>query len=292
VCLIIQRPAHAKLDFEKFKTAVENNPDGFGISAAEGFGGLITIRDVSKWKTDELFKLVDEEFIDVPLLVHLRYTTAGATNLRNAHPFPVLEYEADGVDLRMAHNGTLAAYKSNTDESDTRRFVRTFVRPLFKRLIKGMDIEQILKDDFTKQLLETQLTGSSVLSFIDGFGNMLNVNDLKNGGFYDEQGVYFSNKYSFDDWHRKPSWPTYQYKNPAPVTVFTPSTNYTQTKHAEDTRVQRFSDKYDLDGLHECLSLDKESIDTIVKDHPGDATLLIMELLEQYETLSRKKSVN
>jgi hypothetical protein len=269
VCLIIQRPAHAKLDFEKFKTAVENNPDGFGISAAEGFGELITIRDVSKWKTDELFKLVDEEFIDVPLLVHLRYTTAGATNLRNAHPFPVLEYATDGVDLRMAHNGTLAAYKSNTDESDTRRFVRTFVRPLFKRLIKGMDIEQILKDDFTK--------------------------DLKNGGFYDEQGVYFSNKYSFDDWHRKPAytqWPTHQYKNPAPVTVFTPSTNYKQTSHAEDTRVQRFSEKYDLDGLHECLSLDKGSIDTIVKDHPGDATLLIMELLEQYETLSRKKSVN
>lgn len=283
MCLIIQRPANKPLDFEDFKVALLNNPDGFGLSASDGCGRLETIRDHTQQDPDYLYKLVQEEFLDADILLHLRFTTAGDTTLRNAHPFPILEYSKDGVDLRMAHNGTLPLYKGNTTESDTRRFVKGFVRPLFKRLIKGFDIEEILKDSFVEKLIDTNLTTQSVVSFIDGFGGVLNVNKTGNGGFFDDHGVYFSNKYSFDEDHRKPVTNYYQAGYP------TGSSNYKggsvvpyvhkKENHALDTKTELFTKKYDLTDLSDLISFDDETLLELVETEPEDTVLLIKELL-------------
>lgn len=306
MCLIIQRPANKELDFEKFKTAVDNNPDGWGLSASLGDGELQTIRTPEKTDPEAIYRMVQEEFSDVPVLLHLRYTTAGKTILRNAHPFPILEKETDGIDLRMAHNGTLSKYKPKAgDESDTRVFVRNFVRPLFKRLRRAYSVEELLKDRFVHDLIDDQLSAMSVVSFIDGDGNVLNVNHDGNGGFY-EDGVYYSNKYSFDPLHRE-DWSMHgyggsykpgnyannhqasNYSGPKSGTVLTPpppkpGSNSVKagvaslpSNHAKDTKVTKFTDRFDL-GNEDLLEISDDLIDIIVDDHPDEAKLLIKEL--------------
>ena len=217
MCIIIQRDPGVEIDFEsRFKPAVINNPDGWGVSIPDGNGRLQTIKElVDKPDPEDLYRFVQEELIEDKVMLHLRYTTAGDTSMRNLHPFPVLEYSKDGVDLRMAHNGTIHKYKHaiNSEmkwESDTRNFVRTFVRPLFKRLIRGWDTEEILSDPFVYNLLDEILPAMSVLSFIDGYGNTLQVNPKGNGGDYEEEGkLWYSNKYSFNPKHRVPATSNY-----------------------------------------------------------------------------------
>lgn len=285
MCLIIQRPANTALDYDKFETAVMNNGDGWGFSAATGEGELYTFRDHNKWDAKDIYKVIQEDFKDVPVLVHLRFTTAGKTILRNAHPFPILEKRTHGIDIRMAHNGTLHKYKGNTVESDTRRFVKGYVRPLFERLIQyyGDEPQDILCDPFVEKFLDAELTGGSVLSFIDGYGNTLNVNEAGNGGFH-ENNVYYSNKYSFNDTHRVPSKVVYDYTSYYKSTDNPTSSTYkaTDTKvapHAKDTEVVKFTDKYNITKLEDLFNLSDEFISEMVEKFPADTELLIKELL-------------
>ena len=304
MCLIIQKPAGVTLDAAKFKTAVMNNPHGWGLSVPDGEGNLFTLRDVAGGDTDAemLYEYIHDEFKDDKVLIHLRYTTAGETILRNAHPFPILERGADGVDLRMAHNGTLSSYEPkwnapNSWESDTRVFTRQLVRPLMKRLILGRSSETVLADPFTNTILDNHLTAMSVLSFIDGNGNTLNVNADGNGGFTDDDGTWFSNSYSFDEDHRKP----YKYTNRAtgvgsstvgkPQTTTTSGTKSTYTvttTTGTDCDVKKFTAKYDIGMKDDLYLLSDEAIEMLVDDEPEDAVLLIKELLYDLYEADRK----
>jgi hypothetical protein len=277
MCLIIDRPANKGLDFEKFKTAVLNNPHGYGISAAHGDGKLTTLRSHIEPDPEKLFKFIEDEFFEQDTLIHLRYTTVGKTILRNAHPFPILEYDTDGVDLRMAHNGTLYSYKEKNGLSDTRQFAAEFVRPLFKRMRRGFEIEEILEDEWVYEQLNDKLPAKSVLCFIDGYGNSLRVNADGNGG-KEEDDVYYSNVYSFDPNHRVSNVRTVQKGG-----YWGNQTNTTPKPHAEDTKVTRFTDKFGITEDEFC-EINDPFIEELVDQHPEDAKLLIKELLFFYET--------
>lgn len=301
MCLIIQRDPKVKLPFEKFKTAVLNNPDGWGMSYPDEDGKLITLRNPEKPNVDKLFRLIDEELFDKQLLVHLRYTTAGETVLRNAHPFPILERGADGIDLRMAHNGTISKWvEHRSDESDTRRFVRGFVRPLFKRLIRGNDLEDLLTDPFVVGILEDQLPKASVLSFIDGVGNTLNVNATGNGG-KQEEGVYYSNTYSFNPKHREPTsynnsrgdsgWYSYpSYGSPKPKQE--PKQDLRHADHAKDTDATRLTEVFELPDIEALYDLDDDSIKTLISKCPDETFMLIAELLEAHQKQGEELNEN
>jgi len=311
MCIIFQREPNFEINKEAWDSAVLNNPDGWGISVANGDGSLLTMRS-DLTADDDLYEMLHDEFLENKVMIHLRYTTAGATSLRNAHPFPILEREVDGVDLRMAHNGTISAYKpgfkdDNAWESDTRVFVRTYVRPLFKRLIKGMDIEDILTDPFVYDLLDSKLSTLSVLSFIDGFGNTLEVNPLGNGGKYSE-GLWYSNEYSFDPLHRKPTYSNwgqqgwgygrtygddgyddwmYNPRKDAPGNgTTTPTTGSCSSgslagvdnKIGEDMQQKLFTEEYDVD-VDDLFDLTDDTIDTMCVDDPSMSASLIRELL-------------
>lgn len=308
MCVIVMREPNVTLDADKFKTLVMNNPHGWGISVPDGEGNLITVRDVAGGDTnaEELYEWINDEFAKDKIMLHLRYTTAGDTILRNAHPFPILEKSADGVDLRMAHNGTLSAYepKWNADnkwESDTRVFTRNFVRPLLKRLIIGRSSAEVLNDYFTEELLDTQLTAMSVITLLDGHGNSLIVNKDGNGGFTDEDGTYFSNKYSFDADHRKPKTYTYGKTNyggasstagkPQPTQgTGTKSTTTTGGTGFTDCNVKKFTEEYDVGMLDDLFLLSDEAIELLVDEEPEDAVLLIKELLFKLYENDRKLS--
>jgi len=291
MCLIIQRDANKEIPYQKLALAIENNPDGFGLSVPEGSGKLYTMRSKDMPDAEELWNLLHKDLKGEKLMLHLRYTTAGATNLRNAHPFPILTMKEDGVDLRMAHNGTLSKYTNQRgDESDTRRFTRMYVRPLFKRLTKAYSLQEVMDDDFTQYLLDDQLSAASVLSFIDGNGNTMVVNAKGNGGF-EEDGIYYSNKYSFEKDYRAPSyykgygsaWAGYG-NNTTTTTKKDDARNDNVTtmkprEHAKDTQVTMFSETYDLKDWRELFDITDDTIDWLVYNDVDTARSLISELL-------------
>ena len=297
MCLIIQRKPKFEIPFSKFESAILNNPDGYGLTY-QGDKGLEVFRTPAKPDPDKLYRLINEELIDKDLMVHLRYTTAGATNLRNAHPFPILEKSKDGVDLRMCHNGTLGKYKmlAKGDESDTRAFVKEYVRPLFKRMAKGMAPEELLTDPFLKHILEDQLTAASVLTFMDSEGNTLICNETGNGGKQEDEW-YYSNTYSFNPSHRvtvpvgKPqgvigmgkSLMTMKHGGSSTYKGVTGSNSNNGSRFAQDCNTLKFTDKFNLGNIRETLSFTDETIDAIITK--GSADLLIKELMLEIHEL-------
>lgn len=281
MCLIIEREPNFEIPYEKFKSAVINNPHGYGLSFPDD-KGLTVFKTPDEPDPEKLYRLVNEELKDKKLLLHLRYTTVGETSMRNAHPFPILEKKSDGIDLRMAHNGTLSKYRPSgtSTESDTRVFVKTFVRPLFKRMVKAMGPEEVLQDTFLKTLLEDQLTSASVLTFLDNNGNSLVCNETGNGGKR-EDGWYYSNTYSFNPKHREPTPPKKYYP---PVTYSTGSVQ-------KDSDTKRFTERYDMKSIYDSLEFSDELIAKISKK-PYEACLLIKELLETLYKTKGNHNVN
>ena len=275
MCLILTRQPNFEIPYAKFETAILNNPDGYGL-CYPGDKGLEVLRTPVEPDPEKLYRLINEELKEKDLMVHLRYTTVGATNLRNAHPFPILEKATDGIDLRMAHNGTLGKFKTmaGKGESDTRAFVRKYVRPLFKRLARGMEPEELLADPFLKQLLEDQLTAASVLTFMDSEGNSLICNEEGNGG-KKEPEWYYSNTYSFNKSHRvapsskgsSVSYPSQQSGTTTPVGF------------AKDCKQPLFTKKHNLPHIRDTYKLTDTTIESLVVNDKKDAELLIKELI-------------
>ena len=285
MCLILEREPHFELPYEKFKTAIENNPHGYGLSFPDD-KGLTVFRTHKEPDPDKLYRIVNEELIDKKLMLHLRYTTVGKTILRNSHPFPVLERATDGIDLRMAHNGTLNKYRpgKESSESDTRVFVREYVRPLFKRMAKAIDPEELLQDSFIKKLLEDQLTAASVLTFIDGKGNSLICNETGNGGKKEDKW-YYSNTYSFNPTHRAVPKSNAVYSTSG-------STSATTNKFS-DCRTQKFTDRYGMDRIEDVFNFSDALIEQIA-EKPKESELLIKELIAELSIskLKEKKNVH
>jgi len=313
MCIIIYRPRNVELDYRDFETCVMNNPDGFGFCVPDGDGMLYTQRSADTPDPKELWDLLHGEFKKEDVLIHLRYTTAGETVVRNAHPFPVMEKAKHGVDMRMMHNGTLSKYKPsnaavNKWESDTRVFTREFLRPVVQRMALAIGAENVADDNLTEYLIDDQLTASSVVVLMDGNGRMTFVNALGNGGFFDTKGCYFSNKYSFDAGHRTTqSYPTrhvtptkvdsfwdddHDYNDWAKPKVLAPpakdkgdSMSDVNTTKFSDT----FSDEFGIDGLEDMLTISDETIAELVKD-PEASSSFIKEMLcnayELYQTVS------
>lgn len=282
MCQIIIREPSFEIPYAKFEASIKNNPDGYGLVYPDD-DGLFVFRSAKEADAEKLYRLINEELSDKKLMLHLRYTTAGETSLRNAHPFPILEKKKDGIDLRMAHNGTLGKYKkTGSKDSDTRLFVRDYVRPLFKRLCRGMEPEKLLKDEFVKKILEDQLTAASVLTFMDSEGNTLICNETGNGGKKEDKW-YYSNTYSFNKSHREPANTTYfsGYSNLSGV-----RTKNTTKKDSPMRAPRKFTTRFAVKDTSDLLLLADETIEAISKV-PDVAECLIKELL--YELYKEKQ---
>lgn len=284
MCIIIEREPHFEIPYKKFETAILNNPHGYGLSFPDD-NGLSVFRTPEEPDPEKLYRLVNEELSEKKIMLHLRYTTVGETNLRNAHPFPILEKNKDGIDLRMAHNGTLGKYRpvSTSQESDTRVFVREYVRPLFKRMCKAMEPEELLTDPFLKKLLEDQLTKSSVLTFLDNQGNSLVCNETGNGGKREDKW-YYSNSYSFDPKHRVPST-TVSYL-PPPGSMGT-----SKPDKFSDCKVDRFTKRYDMESITDTFTFSDDTIEEICKK-PQESQLLVKELIAELKASKEKEPKN
>ena len=131
MCIIIHKPKGKKLDEEKFRFAWESNDDGAGWCFVRG-GKLIIRKGVHD--VDDAWKGIKKDIKEngnPQMLIHLRYTTRGATDDENCHPFPIR-----GHGVAMMHNGTIhkigVPANSTTGRSDSRIFAEDML-PNFKR---------------------------------------------------------------------------------------------------------------------------------------------------------------
>lgn len=121
MCIAIFKPRKTQPDWDSYRAAYDNNPDGWGFAAARD-GKLIVKKGVSSFNN---FKKKFYEFRHSPALVHFRIRTSGDINDRNCHPFMV------SPDLAVIHNGMLDI-QCNVDAkmSDTWHFVTQVLRPI------------------------------------------------------------------------------------------------------------------------------------------------------------------
>ena len=293
MCLIIHKPAGKLVPAHHLRTAIRNNPHGWGLYAAND-GEFCLLRSAAKADVEQTIQYLNEEFAEEDVLFHLRYNTRGKTSLRNAHPFPILEYKTDGVDVRMVHNGTISAYGKG-DESDTRAFVREFVRPLFKRIVKGLeDPTEILSDPFLVTVLQKGMgTANSVLVFMDNYGNTLKVNEAANKGVV-WSGVYYSNTYSLDPEHREDKeLPNFTATKPALITVGGTTTTTDKEKTGGATTEKKFTEGdwiWGDKGVDEMVFYDYEGYKfkdffKLCNEKPAEAAKLLLKFHQAGESL-------
>jgi len=199
MCVIILRNPGIVLPFDKLETACHVNDDGWGLAIADR--GKIELELGLENDPDTIAKRL-EDAKDLPILLHLRYITVGEKRVENCHPFRILTAAEHGADIVLAHNGTLINYKTPADgASDSKHFADQFVKPLFERVIKFTGPTDLLKDEFTRQLLKNEVGSSSVVTLFDGNGVSHTVNPQHGAEF---PGWWASNTYSFKATHREP----------------------------------------------------------------------------------------
>ena len=99
-------------------TAAQNNPHGYGY-AFMTHDKIITGRGMDAEEVIDRFLRIREGFPDTWAMFHARYTTHGATDKSNCHPFRV----GGDQNIVLAHNGILPIdVPKYEDRSDTRIF--------------------------------------------------------------------------------------------------------------------------------------------------------------------------
>ena len=114
MCVIIDRPAGVPIDEKILKTALNDNPDGWGWMYADN-NELIC-----DWGMDDKDFFESYEYLpkDVHATLHFRWTTHGLTNVLNCHPFLF-----NGDEYAVVHNGVISGVNiKHKDLSDTYHF--------------------------------------------------------------------------------------------------------------------------------------------------------------------------
>ena len=210
MCVIIHRKAGVVIPPEKISSACHVNPDGFGLSVIDR--GLIDTRKIydPKGNNPDIVNKLLEEAIDHDVFLHLRFTTAGAKDPENCHPFQLMTKKDHGYAMMLMHNGTFSDFKDAENKlSDTRMFCDQLVSPLAIKFWKaGVSGDTPLDDPLFVAILEKYTGSYSKLVLYDQDGKVLIVDPGKNGKTF--EGWWASNDYSFNRTHRDPVKPKYQ----------------------------------------------------------------------------------
>jgi hypothetical protein len=213
MCVIIHRLPGIVVPSNKIESACTVNADGFGLAISDR-GKIELIKELNPKGNDpeRILKLL-EDAKDLPVLLHLRFKTVGEINDANCHPFIVTTDDEDGMDIVMAHNGTMSNFNiTGNDFSDSYMFNEMICRPMFERALISPDVdpEAVLDDELIQLVLNEFIPSSSIVSFMDGFGKTLHIHEA-NG--FEHEGWWSSNNYSFNQNHRVKSVTTFQGHN-------------------------------------------------------------------------------
>jgi len=212
MCIIVYKPmGECNPSWKTLKTCFENNPDGCGFMYAENNAVHIHKGFMSWRKFKTAFKPYKNR-TDLPIVMHFRITTNGATSPQNCHPFPLSENVGELKELDfdcnvgIAHNGIISLTSYATKISDTMEFIRKYADCIitsptwYYNANAGKLLGEIIK---SKMLVLSN----------DGHG------EIVGSGWSHEDGVWYSNT-TYMPWTSKylgyvkytPKKDTYTYK--------------------------------------------------------------------------------
>ena len=175
MCIAIYKPAGRNIPRSTLARCWSRHPHGAGFAVPNNQGG-IKIRKSMSWQG--FYKAwAEDAHVDRPMVVHFRYATHGARNIRNCHPHRVSR------DLVMIHNGVIRRMTryATSKKSDTSAFV--------ERVLKDLSVETVYSDGGVRLLQD--YVGNSKLVFLDSAGRPQIVGEEK--GTW-EGGLWYSNK--------------------------------------------------------------------------------------------------
>ena len=175
MCLIIYKPATAKLDLDACYNGMVENHDGVGYMVRVN-GEIIYNKGLWNFK---ILKERIKKYEDFDLGIHFRLKSHGAINTDNCHPFA-------GTGWCLMHNGIISSFGSH-EKSDTAEFTE-FINELFE---EGAPFRQDVYESF--------IGGSKLLFAVEGNEDWVIVNE-KYGHW--EKGCWYSNK-SYTDGFKK-----------------------------------------------------------------------------------------
>lgn len=189
MCLIIHKPAGVSVPEEHIYNAWDNNSDGFGAMWVED--GRVRVTQ-GIWGYERIAKFMHAHR-NREIAVHFRYATAGSVTLQNVHPFKVLDYDRDGEDLWLMHNGTFTFPKPTDGHSDTWLFAQK-LRPVLRKVGTA-----ILHDPIKRARMGEEIAKYNKVLFMSGSGDVMIVN--KTSGV-EINTAWYSNEYSLEGGYR------------------------------------------------------------------------------------------
>lgn len=190
MCLALYKPEKVKLSRAEMKTAFINNPDGAGFATYDREAGCVEIfkgyfEFPEFWDAYQTLTLAERQ----KAMVHFRWTTHGATNYDNCHPFAL----KDGA---LIHNGIIPLEETKGTgshewymtgdsihaASDTRSDTRIFCEDY----IDNMGAHELR---LSRKLIESMIGWSKLVTMHDD-GSVLIFNETD--GHW-RKGVWYSN---------------------------------------------------------------------------------------------------
>lgn len=309
MCQIIHKLKNYSLPFDLINSTCITNPDGFGLMMSDG-SGIYADKGYSGKNNDpqEVMKFL-EEFHNEEVFIHFRFKTKGGVSSEDCHPFRV--YNNFDREVFLMHNGTFSDYGSNT-KVDSQDFGEKVVAPLYETFLKS-GVRNPLQDKMFDQVMHKFINSSSKVVLMDNTGDHTIIN-YRSGDIYEDKDnevkFWVSNLYSFNKYHRNTTHTTYYYggkggsyngttpfsastkgtASTAVVPIGTPNSAHT-TQHGNNsvkevgsvpkrTATESYwKDILKLDSIDDILDMTNEDIGELVDLEPGNAKLLIKDLI-------------
>lgn len=201
MCVILELKPNTDFPFEDLKTACQINKDGWGLLVHDrGKLELSNGFDPKGNNAEDIARILEDTKSQHRML-HLRFSTAGAKNIENCHPFQVLNKTDHGLDLYFMHNGTLYDFtKSMEGFSDSYAFNEKILKPLVSSARYCFGPEYLAQTYLKYSLRE--MKGNGVFAFFDSEGNTLKIENSECWS-NKENTVWASNSYSFARSHAR-----------------------------------------------------------------------------------------
>lgn len=280
MCIIFFNENGVAYDESELRRARARNSDGCGVMWFED-GMVKTMKGM--WTADELVNHM-RDFVGVPHALHLRFATHGAAVPALCHPFRMSPEDMDGVYLM--HNGVMyeQGLRAASDESDTLVFARDCAE-----LASEHGSTDILFEDEMVAGLETVVGSDRVIYFRDdGSYQILNPD---NWFVDDETGIWYSNRYSVNEYSYKSGYGSYGSGHGYRYTSNTPTISPSKSAK-ESALVFATEETIDLSEEHgtscvcaECLDWASYDAEYLIEDDDTDEdTELDLSSLNQLDT--------
>jgi len=153
MCLILHKPAGARVPGELIDAAVAFNRDGWGLMGFRADGTEVIERHLQVDAERIQRRLRDLE--DAELCLHLRLRTRGSDDADNGHPIKVSDR------FHLMHNGTLRLKARVPGRSDSWHFAVDLLRPL------AVNWPEVLSHPSFLALVEAGLTPENKVVLLD-----------------------------------------------------------------------------------------------------------------------------